>query len=169
MGVRRYFIDRFGGLTKVISYPEKKALYNHLMHIYVSSRSLGCREISWRPWASYQIRKSVGCACARNAGNVLPRLRMQRKTRVSDPGTHHCTCVTHVPWCMSGLFPAVAGKTFPAFPAHAHPQFGKRSIGGCNLAMRHLDTLWCCYWIHYVFYILSNIMEAMQLLQARLR
>ena len=24
------------------------------------------------PWASYQIRKIAGCACAGNAGNVLP-------------------------------------------------------------------------------------------------
>ena len=50
---------------------------------------------TWRcplPWASYQIRKIVGCACA---GNVFPA------TAVSDPDMHHGTCVTHVPWCMS--------------------------------------------------------------------
>ena len=47
--------------------------------------------------------------------------------RVSDPDMHHGTCVTHVPWCMSGsltngfLWKSVAGKTFPAFPAHAQP------------------------------------------------
>ena len=27
---------------------------------------------------------------------------LQRKLLVSDPGMHHGTCVTHVPWCMSG-------------------------------------------------------------------
>ena len=53
-------------------------------------------------WASYQIRKIAGCACAGNAGNVFPRRRFQRKPLVSDPGMHHGTCVTHVPWCMSG-------------------------------------------------------------------
>ena len=43
---------------------------------------------------------------------------------VSDPNMHHDTCVTHVPWCMSGsltndfLWNLVAGKTFPA---HAQP------------------------------------------------
>ena len=54
------------------------------------------------PWASYQIRKIPGCACAGNAGNVFPRRRFQRKPLVCDPGMHHGTCVTHVPWCMSG-------------------------------------------------------------------
>ena len=45
--------------------------------------------------------------------------------RVSDPGMHHGTCVTHVPWCMQGslsndfLWSRRRGKTFPAFPAHA--------------------------------------------------
>ena len=48
--------------------------------------------------------------------------------RVSDPDMHHGTCVTHVPWCRLGSltsgFPlkSMAGKTFPAFPAHAQPE-----------------------------------------------
>ena len=53
------------------------------------------------PRASYQIRKIVGCACAGNAGSVFPRHRLQRKPLVSDPGMHHGTCITHVPWCLS--------------------------------------------------------------------
>ena len=46
---------------------------------------------------------------------------------VSDPGMHHDTCMTHVPWCMpgslTGSFPlkSVAGKTFKAFQVHAQP------------------------------------------------
>ena len=47
-------------------------------------------------WASCQIRKIWGCACAGNAGNVSP------PPRVSDPNMHHGTCVTHEPWCMPG-------------------------------------------------------------------
>ena len=44
--------------------------------------------------------------------------------RVSDPDMHHGTCVMHVPWCMPGFhLKSVAGKTFPAFPAHAQPTF----------------------------------------------
>ena len=54
------------------------------------------------PWASCQIRKNTGYACAGNAGNVFPRRQFQKKLLYSDPGMHHGTCVTHVPWCMSG-------------------------------------------------------------------
>ena len=78
---------------------------------------------AFRLWTSYQIRKIAGCACARNAGNVFPHHRFQRKSLVSDPGMHHGTCVTHVSWCMSGSLTCGDGKTFPAFPAHAHQQF----------------------------------------------
>ena len=49
-----------------------------------------------QPWDSSKIRKIAGCACAGNARNIstLPR--------ISAPDMHHCTCVTHVPWCMLG-------------------------------------------------------------------
>ena len=63
--------------------------------------------ISWDapgfiPWTSYQIRRIAGCAYAGNTGNIFHHHRLQRKPLVSDPGMHHGTCVTHVPWCMSG-------------------------------------------------------------------
>ena len=32
----------------------------------------------------------------------FPRHQLLRKPPVSDPSMHHGTCVTHVPWCMSG-------------------------------------------------------------------
>ena len=32
---------------------------------------------------------------------------------VSDPGMHHGTCVTHVPWCMSGSLARGDGENFP--------------------------------------------------------
>ena len=53
-------------------------------------------------WASCQIRKIAGCTCTGCAGNVFPRGWLQRELLVSDPNMHHGTCVTHVPWCMSG-------------------------------------------------------------------
>ena len=74
--------------------------------------------------ASYQIRKITGCACTGNAGNVSPRRRFQMKPLISDPGMHHGTCRDT---CRDRL-PAVTGKTFPAFPAHAPPRFGKRPM-----------------------------------------
>ena len=72
-------------------------------------------------WASYQIRKIVGCACAGSAGNVFPRRRFQRKPLVSDPEMHHGTCVTHVPWCMSGSLTRGDGENIPGIPGACAP------------------------------------------------
>ena len=62
------------------------------------------RTLLWEicPWASCQIRKIACCACVGNTGNVFPTRRLQKKPLVSDLDMHHGTCVTHVPWCMSG-------------------------------------------------------------------
>ena len=38
---------------------------------------------------------------------------------ISDHNMHHGTCVTHVPWCMSGSLTRGGGKTFPTFLPHA--------------------------------------------------
>ena len=46
----------------------------------------------------------------------FPRHRFQRKPLVSDPGMHHGTCVTHVPWCMSGLLTRGGGENVPGIP-----------------------------------------------------
>ena len=72
-------------------------------------------------WASYQIRKIAGCACAGNAGNVFPRRWFQRKLLVSDHGMHHGTCVTHVPWCMSGSLTCGDGENVPGIPGACAP------------------------------------------------
>ena len=85
---------------------------HHVSHIII----MGTLE-----WASYQIRKIAGCACAGNAGNVFPRRRFQRKPLVSDPGMHHGTCVTHVPWCMSGSLTCGDGENVPGIPGACAP------------------------------------------------
>ena len=85
--------------------------HNHSMVVHVDSD----------PWASYQISKIVGCACAGNAGNVFPRRRFQRKPLISDPGMHHGTCVTHVPWCMSGSLTCGYGENVPGIPGACAP------------------------------------------------
>ena len=95
-------------------------------------------------WASYQICKIAGCACARNAGNVSP------PPRVSYPDMHQGTCVTHVPWCMPGLLTNgfVWSRWRRKRSRHSrrmhHPQFyvsGKRSmIMSTNRAIKVL----CC-------------------------
>ena len=38
----------------------------------------------------------------RECRKCFPRLPLQMKSLVSDPGMHSGTCLTHVPWCMSG-------------------------------------------------------------------
>ena len=61
----------------------------------------------------------------------FPRRRFQKKPPVNDPDMHQGTCVTHVPWCMSGSLTCGDGEKVPLFPAHAHPQFcvsGKRPM-----------------------------------------
>ena len=74
-----------------------------------------------RAWGSYQIRKIAGCACAGNAGNVFPGRRFKRKPLVSDPGMHHGTCVTHVPWCMSGSLTCGDEENVPGIPGTCAP------------------------------------------------
>ena len=42
--------------------------------------------------------------------------KLQKKPLVSDPGMHHGTCVTHVPWCMSGSLTRGDGENVPGIP-----------------------------------------------------
>ena len=46
----------------------------------------------------------------------LPRHRLQRKPVVSNPGMHHGTCVTHVPWCMSESLTRGGGENVLGIP-----------------------------------------------------
>ena len=43
------------------------------------------------------------------------------KLPVSDHGTHHGTCVTHVPWCMSGSLACGDGENGPGIPGVCAP------------------------------------------------
>ena len=87
------------------------------MNTMRSAQRKWCKRAVWvYTWASYQIRKIAGCTCAGNAGDVFTRGRLQRKPLVSDPGMHQGTCVTHVPWCMSGSLTRVGGENVPGIP-----------------------------------------------------
>ena len=46
----------------------------------------------------------------------FPCHRLQRKPLVSNPGMHHGTCVTYVPWCMSGSLTSGGGENVPCIP-----------------------------------------------------
>ena len=43
----------------------------------------------------------------------FPRRRLQMKPLISGPEMHHGTCVTHVPWCMSGSLTRGGGENVP--------------------------------------------------------
>ena len=46
----------------------------------------------------------------------FPSHRLRRKPLVSDHGMHHGTCVTHVPWWMSGSLTSDGGENVPDIP-----------------------------------------------------
>ena len=65
--------------------------------------------------------QNCGLRMRRECRERFPHHRFQRKSLVSDPGMHHGTCGTHVPWCMSGLLTCGDGENVPGIPAHAQP------------------------------------------------
>ena len=52
----------------------------------------------------------------RGCREFFPRHGLQRKPLVNDPGMHHGTCVTHVPWCMSGSLTRGCEENVPGIP-----------------------------------------------------
>ena len=71
---------------------------------------------------------------------------LQRKPLVSNPGKHHGTCVTHVPWCMSGSLTRGGGKRSRHSRSMRNPQFcvsGKRSMGAWHcIADKSIYRIW---------------------------
>ena len=45
---------------------------------------------------------NCGLRMRRECRERFPRHQLQRKPLISNPGMHRGTCLTHVPWCMSG-------------------------------------------------------------------
>ena len=64
-----------------------------------------------------------GLCMRRECREHFPRHRFQRWPLVSNPGMHHGTYVTHLPWCMSGSLTGGGGENVPGIPAHAQPEF----------------------------------------------
>ena len=60
------------------------------------------------------------------------RHRLQREPLVNDPGMHHDTCVSHVPWCMLGSLTRSGGENVPDIPgAGATHNFMYLARGPC--------------------------------------
>ena len=85
------------------------------MRLWKSLSTCGSSALHF-PWASCQIRKIVGCACAGNVGNAFPHHRLQRKPLVNDAGMYHGTCATHVPWCMPASLTRGGGENVHGIP-----------------------------------------------------
>ena len=78
--------------------------------------------------------------------------------RVNDPDMHHDTCVTHVPWCMTGsltsgfLWRRWRGKRSRHSRRMHNPQFyvsGKRSIAGKSSRPWHIVISHMWYWFYH--------------------
>ena len=59
---------------------------------------------------------NCGLRMRRECWERFPRRRIQRKPLVSDPGMHHDTRITHVPWCMPGSPTRCGGENVPGIP-----------------------------------------------------
>ena len=72
-------------------------------------------------WASCQMHRIAGCACAGNVENVFPATAGQQ-SRHASRHVRDARALMHVE-IVNWRFPLklVAGKTFPPFSAHAQP------------------------------------------------
>ena len=74
-----------------------------------------------KQWASCQIRKIAGCACAGNAGSVFHTTAFK-----GNRGLAILACITarawpHVPWSMSGSLTRGGGENVPGIPGACAP------------------------------------------------
>ena len=92
--------------------------------------------------ASYQIRKNCGLRMRREYRESFPHHRLQRKLLVSDPGMHHVTWVTLVPWFMSASLSCGGGENDPGIPgACATHNFTYLVRGPWNMENNYLNAI----------------------------
>ena len=106
------------------------------------------------PWASYQIRKSVGCACAGNAENVFPATDFKGNHKLAIP-----TCITARAsrTCRDACRdrqPAMAGENVPGIPGTcATRNFTYLARGPCRYhvysVFASIETLFGFYYCIY--------------------
>ena len=82
-----------------------------------------------------------GLRMCRECRERFSRHGLQGKPLVSDPGMHHGTCVTHVPWCMSRSLTCGGGENVPGIPgACATPNFTYLVRGPLRPMWRHMAS-----------------------------
>ena len=79
----------------------------HQCHLLIS-------DTIWR--IQFGVYENCGLCMHRGCRERFPRHRLKSKPLVSDPGMHHGTCVTHVPWCISGSLTRGGGENVPDIP-----------------------------------------------------
>ena len=70
----------------------------------------------WSPMGLLPDTQNRGLRMRWGFREQFSRHRLQMKPLVSDLGMHHGTCVTHVPWCMSGSLNGGGGENVPGIP-----------------------------------------------------
>ena len=93
------------------------------MHLNMSSTQrrpfwLGLDEPPWHRIGMDLLPDTYNCGLRmrRECRERFPCHWLQRKPLVRDPGMHHGTCVTHVPWCMSGSLTRGGGENVLDIP-----------------------------------------------------
>ena len=85
---------------------------------------------------------NCGLRMRRECRGRFPNHRLQRKPLVNDPSMHHATCVTHVPWCMSGSLTRDGREIVPGIPGACTTRNTTYLTGGplhanCSNILRH--------------------------------
>ena len=107
--------------------------------IILNLRSYRC--FNWCCMGLLPDTLKCGLRMRRECRERFPRHRLQTRPLVNDPGMHHGTCVTNVPWCMSRLLTRSGGETVPDIPgACATLKYSNRNIGR-NMS-QHCDCWW---------------------------
>ena len=87
---------------------------NILIFIATESQSWSIRQFS--SMDLLPDTQNCGMRMRRECREPFSRHRLQKKPLVSVPGKHHGTCVTHVPWCISGSLTCGGGENVPDIP-----------------------------------------------------
>ena len=114
-----------------------------MSHAICQILSLIIPSVKYRLWSMDLLPDTENCGLRirRKSQERFPCRRLQRKLLVSDPGMHHGTCVTHVPWWMSGWLISGGVENIPSIPsACATRNFTYLARGPCH--SRYYGSNW---------------------------
>ena len=100
--------------------------------------------------------QKCGLCMSREYRERFPRHRLQRKPLVSDHGMHYGTCITHVPWCMSGSLTRGGGENFPCIPSACTTRNSAYLVRGplkLHYSLRHIGLFYSYMYILQIWYV----------------